>query len=171
MTGRTASVEFERLWRRIEGLDQVSLDELRVAEEQEAHLVLALALRDAIEAQRALRSQRDVARRALREYASFAAWSYAQRLVDTLNMLEREVIGAVNHGDGMHTNPKVPPARELAHNLPWDNQCMCHRARTGPNPDQFFAIKLGGLMTRPGLNCESLTVAAAPVIFPARCSP
>lgn len=106
----------------------------------------------AIEAQRAVRSQRDVAQRALREYASFGAWSFAQRLVDTLNMIEREAIGAVNHGDGMHTNPSVPPARDLAHYLPWDDGCMCHRARTGPNPDAFFAIKLGEHVLDVGVN-------------------
>src|SRR5471032_328218 len=106
----------------------------------------------AIEAQRTVRSQRAVAERALREYASFAAWSYAQHLVDTLSLIEREAVGAVNHGDNMHNNPDVPPARELAHYLPWNDQCMCHRARTGVNPDAFFAIKIGSPAFDVGMN-------------------
>ncbi|HEY9229382.1 MAG TPA: hypothetical protein VIP11_22225, partial [Gemmatimonadaceae bacterium] len=97
----------------------------------------------AIEAQRTVRSQQGVARRALREYASFAAWSYAQRLSDTIAMVQRELLGAVNHGDNLHTSHNVPPARNLAHYLPFSDQCMCHRPRLGPNPEAFFAIKIG----------------------------
>jgi len=97
----------------------------------------------AFEAQQAVTSQRTMAARALKEYASFAVWSYAQRLGDTLNLVEREAIGAVNHGTSMHMNPNVPPASELAHYLPWDATCMCHHSRVGPNPEAFLAIKLG----------------------------
>src|SRR3954468_2563175 len=89
----------------------------------------------AIEAQRTVRSQSRVVNRALREYASFAAWSYAQHLSDTLNIIEREAIGAVNHGDNMHNNPSVPEAKSLAHYLPWDDACQCHHARIGPEPE------------------------------------
>ena len=62
----------------------------------------------AIEAQRTVRSQAALSERALREYASFAVWSYAQHLADTLNIIEREAIGAVNHGNNMHNNPEIP---------------------------------------------------------------
>src|SRR4029077_3920825 len=96
--------------------------------------------------------QHDIAERALREYASFAAWSYAQHLVETLNTLEREAIGAVNHGDNMHTGPQVPAARDLAHYLPWDDRCMCHRPRSGPSPEAFFALKIGGRTLDAGVN-------------------
>ncbi|MDB4874789.1 MAG: ATP-binding region ATPase domain protein [Gemmatimonadetes bacterium] len=106
----------------------------------------------AMEAQRTVRSQRTVAERALREYASFAAWSYAQHLVDTLNLIERESVGAVNHGMNMHTNPEVPAARELAHYLPMNEECMCHRALSGVNPDAFFAIKIGSNAFDVGVN-------------------
>src|ERR671929_1016980 len=80
-----------------------------------------------VDAQRAVRSQQAVTQRALREYATFAAWSYAQHLDDALTTLLRESLGAVNHGDDMHTNPRVPDASDLAHYLPWDAPCMCHR--------------------------------------------
>ena len=105
-----------------------------------------------IEAQRAVRSHEQVAERALSEYASFAAWSYAQRLVDTLELIEREAIGAVNHGDNMHTSKQVPRAMELAHYLPWNAKCMCHRPRIGPVPEAFFAVKIGEKSLDAGLN-------------------
>ena len=70
--------------------------------------------------------------RALKEYATFAAWSYAQHLTDTLFLIEREAIGAVNHGMDMHTDPNVPAAYELAHYLPWDDVCQCHRPPIRP---------------------------------------
>lgn len=97
----------------------------------------------AFEAQRAVRSQNAMAERALKEYATFAAWSYAEHLNVTVNLLEREAIGAVNHGSNMHMNPKVPPASELNGYLPWDDRCMCHHSRFSANPEAFLAIKLG----------------------------
>ena len=105
-----------------------------------------------VDAQRAVRSQQAVTQRALREYATFAAWSYAQHLNETVMTLLRESLGAVNHGDDMHTNPRVPDASDLAHYLPWDVQCMCHRARTGPNPSTFFALKIGSDRLDVGVN-------------------
>jgi signal transduction histidine kinase len=99
-----------------------------------------------------VRSQQEVTERALREYATFAAWSYAQHLNEALTALLRESLGAVNHGDGMHTSPRVPDARDLAHYLPWDAGCMCHRARSGPNPSTFFALKIGSEKLDVGLN-------------------
>ncbi|HZI42664.1 MAG TPA: hypothetical protein VFD67_13195, partial [Gemmatimonadaceae bacterium] len=105
-----------------------------------------------VDAQRAVRSQQEVTERALREYATFAAWSYAQHLDGVLTNFLRESLGAVNHGDGMHTSPRIPAARELAHYLPWDANCMCHRARSGPNPSTFFALKIGSDRLDVGLN-------------------
>ena len=107
-----------------------------------------------VDSQRAVRSQQEVTQRALREYATFAAWSYAQHLNEALTTLLRESLGAVNHGDGMHTSPRVPDARELAHYLPWDASCMCHRARGGPNPSTFFALKIGSDRLDVGLNAH-----------------
>ena len=106
----------------------------------------------AIEAQRAVRSQQGIAQRALREYASFAAWSYAQRLTDTLNTMQREALGAVNHGDNLHTSEQIPQARELAHYLPFDERCNCHRPRWGPSPEAFFALKIGDPRLEAGVN-------------------
>jgi len=106
----------------------------------------------AVEARRVVHSQRAVAERALREYASVAAWTYAQRVIDTLDLIEREVIGAVNHGDQMHMGRSVPPARALAHYLPWNDRCMCHQPRVGPVPDAFFTFKIGEKQLDVGLN-------------------
>jgi len=108
-----------------------------------------------VDAQRAVRSQQAVTQRALREYATFAAWSYAQHLNEVLAALLRESLGAVNHGDNMHTSRRIPEARELAHYLPWDMQCMCHHARNGPNPSTFFGMKIGADGLDVGLNTQN----------------
>jgi signal transduction histidine kinase len=96
----------------------------------------------AFDAEHVGRNQRQVADRALREYASFAAWSYAQHLSLTLDGIGREVLGAVNHGDNMHSYPRVPTARDLARYLRWDQGCGCRRTFAGPSPDAFFALDL-----------------------------
>jgi signal transduction histidine kinase len=96
----------------------------------------------AFDAQHVVRNQRQVADRALREYASFAAWSYAQHLALTLDAIGREVLGAVNHGDNMHSYARVPDARDLARYLRWDQRCGCRRTFTGPSPEAFFALDL-----------------------------
>ena len=106
----------------------------------------------AVDAQRAVRSQRETAERALRGYASFAAWSYQQHLREALMMAAREVLGPVNHGHEMHTSPRVPAARELAHYLKWDSQCFCHRPAYGPNPGILFGFKLGTDTVGVGVN-------------------
>jgi len=97
----------------------------------------------AFDAQRAVRGQSAVVDRAVREFSSFAAWSYSEHLTQQLSGSAREVVGAVNHGGNMHTNPHVPAANELVHYLPNDLQCDCHRAQAGPTPSAFFGFKLG----------------------------
>jgi signal transduction histidine kinase len=106
----------------------------------------------AVDASRAVRSQRATAERALKGYASFAAWSYQQHLRDALTQAAREVLGPVNHGHEVHTSPRIPHARELAHYLDWDSRCFCHRASYGPNPGIFFGFKLGADTLGVGVN-------------------
>jgi signal transduction histidine kinase len=106
-------------------------------------LSIGLTAVAAFDAQRVVHNQRKVADRALREYASFAAWSYAQHLAAALDGVGREVLGAVNHGDNMHTAPRIPTARDLAAYLPWDETCGCRRTFAGPSPTAFFAMDLG----------------------------
>lgn len=101
---------------------------------------------------RAARSQQAVAQKALREYATFAAWSYGQHLDALLTNLLRETLGAVNHGNDLHTSPRIPRARELAHYLPFDPRCQCHITRSGPLPDTFFAFRVGDDSLDIGLN-------------------
>ncbi len=121
-----------------------------------ASLVLtAIAVFDA---QRAVRSQQDLARQALHDYANFAAWSYAQHLNETMNGMLREVLGAVNHGDNLHTGPRVPAARGLAHYLPYDSACGCHRTHAGPPPETYFAIQIGHNSVDVGLNTHRRSV-------------
>lgn len=102
--------------------------------------VTAVAGLDAI---RVARSNRAVADRALREYATFAAWSYAQHLEDALRTMAQEAIGAVNHGQALHTSPRVPTASDLPHYLPWNERCYCHRPLYGPVPETFFGFEIG----------------------------
>jgi hypothetical protein len=104
---------------------------------------IALTAFAAFDAQRTVRAQNSVVMRATGEFASFAAWSYGQHLQEKLSAAAREVLGAVNHGDELHTNPAIPPASELVHYLPWDNRCECHRPRQGPVPADFVAVRLG----------------------------
>ncbi len=106
----------------------------------------------AVDASRAVRSQRATAERALHGYASFAAWSYQQHLREALTQAAREVLGPVNHGHGVHTSPRIPQSGELAHYLDWDTGCFCHRASYGPNPGIFFGFKLGTDTLGTGVN-------------------
>ena len=97
----------------------------------------------AFDAQRTARGQTAVVRRAIHEFSSFAAWSFSEHLKQQLSLNASEVVGAVNHGGDMHTNPNVPSAAELVHYMPEDDRCDCHRTRYGPNPSAFIAFKLG----------------------------
>ena len=98
----------------------------------------------AIEAHRTVRSQRALAEHALRDYAAFASWSYQQHLREAMSGAIREALGAVNHGDNLHTAPRIPDATEVPHYLPWDDGCSCHKPRLGPIPAAFFGFTLGG---------------------------
>ncbi|MDQ3995779.1 MAG: HAMP domain-containing histidine kinase [Gemmatimonadota bacterium] len=106
----------------------------------------------AVDASRAVRSQRATAERALQGYASFAAWSYQQHFREALTAAAREVLGPVNHGHETHTSPRIPHARELAHYLDWDSRCFCHQAAHGPNPGIYFGFKLGTDTVGVGVN-------------------
>ncbi len=96
-----------------------------------------------VEANRAIRSQRNIAERALHDYAGFVAWSYGQHLREIFAKGTQEVLGPVNHGESMHSYPKVPDAQELPHYLPFDTRCGCHRSNPGPSPIMYFAWVLG----------------------------
>jgi signal transduction histidine kinase len=118
---------------------------------------IGLTAAAAFDAQRAIRSQRDLARLALSDYSSFAAWSYAQHLRDTLGTIVSEVLGAVNHGNGKHVSPQVPVAADMAEYLPYDTACMCHHPLYGPAPEVFFALKIGA----PALDVGTSSVHGA----------
>ena len=104
---------------------------------------LGLTTVAAFDAHRAVASHDATVARAMREFSSFAAWSYGQRLEERLSVMLRESLGAVNHGENLHMRPPVPRALDLAHNLPFDTRCDCHRTRFGPQPAALFAFRLG----------------------------
>lgn len=93
---------------------------------------------------------------ALTEVVNFASWSYGQHLQETLGNGAREVLGAVNHGDNVHTGRNIPPANELVHYLCYSQQCLCLVPRPGPVPANFLPIKLGS---------DRLDVATNTLIF------
>ena len=103
-----------------------------------ACVVLILA-----EAYRAARSSREVAEHALRDYADFAAWSYRQQLTARVRDAVDELLGAVNHGDGLHMGRRIPAAHELGHFIYTDPECNCHRTQRGPLPTRFLGFTLG----------------------------
>lgn len=104
---------------------------------------------------RVARSNRNVADRALREYASFAAWSYGQHLEDAMRTMAQEAIGAVNHGEALHTFPTVPTASDLARYLPWNDRCYCHRPLYGPVPETFFGFEIAHEVIESAVNTHS----------------
>ena len=106
-------------------------------------LSIGLTAFAAFDAQRTAFGQKEVVNRAIREFSSFAAWSYSEHLKQQISGSAVEVVGAVNHGENQHTNPHVPLAHELVHYLPNDVECDCHRTKAGPSPKAFFGFKLG----------------------------
>ena len=100
-------------------------------------LILAQAYRSAS-------SSRVVAERALKDYGNFAAWSYREHLIGRVREVVDEVLGPVNHGDGLHqSGGQVPNARDLGHYFRWDTACLCHRPRIGPLPLRFYGFTVG----------------------------
>ncbi|HKH90388.1 MAG TPA: HAMP domain-containing sensor histidine kinase [Gemmatimonadaceae bacterium] len=104
---------------------------------------IALTTLGVIEASRAVRSQRAVAERALRDYAGFAAWSYQQHLRERLDRATEEAVGSYNHGHDVHRSSNVPPVESMALYLPMDQRCKCNVPKHGPTPFAFLAFRIG----------------------------
>jgi signal transduction histidine kinase len=54
-----------------------------------------------------------------------------------------EVLGPVNHGDGLHMGARIPDASDLGHYFQWDDKCKCHMPIRGPLPLHFLGFALG----------------------------
>jgi signal transduction histidine kinase len=115
-------------------------------------VVLACVVLILAEASRAARSSQVMSERALRDYADFAAWSFREHLRADIRAAVDELLGPVNHGEGMHEAAGIPEARELGHYLRWDGSCLCHRPRKGPMPDRFIGFTLGSDTLGVGVN-------------------
>lgn len=96
-----------------------------------------------VQTYRAARMSRSVTERALRDYGAFAAWSYREHLTADLRGAIDEVLGPVNHGGALHTDPPVPDATRMGHLLRWNPTCNCHETMRGPLPLHFYAYVLG----------------------------
>jgi signal transduction histidine kinase len=103
-------------------------------------------------------SNYSVIERALRDYSTFAAWSYGQHLTSKMRESVDELLGAVNHGDGLHTSPRIPDAREMGHFIPMDEGCNCHQPDHGPMPLHYFGFTLGSDTIAIGLNLAGPSV-------------
>ena len=84
---------------------------------------LACAVIILVQVYRLQRSNYSVVERALRDYSTFAAWSYGQHLAGSMRESVDELLGAVNHGDGKHISPRIPDARDMGHFIPMDQEC------------------------------------------------
>ena len=113
---------------------------------------LACAVIVLVQVYRLQRSNWSVAERALRDYSTFAAWSYGQHLTSQVRESVDELLGAVNHGDGVHTSPRIPDARDMGHSIPMDIECNCHRPDHGPMPLHYFGFTLGSDTVSIGMN-------------------
>ena len=116
---------------------------------------LACAVIVLVQVYRLQRSNWTVVERALRDYSNFAAWSYGQHLTANLRESVDELLGAVNHGDGVHTSPRIPDARDMGHFIPMDEKCNCHRPLHGPMPLHYVAFTLGSDSLSVGVNLAS----------------
>jgi signal transduction histidine kinase len=113
---------------------------------------LACAVIVLVQVYRLQRSNWSVVERALRDYSTFAAWSYGQHLTERMRESVDELLGAVNHGDGLHTTPRIPDARDMGHFIPMDIECNCHRPDHGPMPLHYLAFTLGSDTVSIGIN-------------------
>ena len=99
-------------------------------------IVIVLAL---FEAGRTVRSNRWLTERALRAYASFAAWSYQQHVGEVFRAAGQEILGGVNM---FHTNESIPTAANLADRLVHDPAHRLRVAAYGPVPAAFLRLRL-----------------------------
>ena len=106
----------------------------------------------AIQVYRTVRSQKVVVQSVKQGYSEFVAWSYQQHLEQSMLNAAGELLGPVNHGDAVHSQPRIPHASDLIHYLPWDEKCYCHLTRRGPSPRLLFAFTLGSDSVGIGLN-------------------
>ena len=116
---------------------------------------IALTTIGVVEASRAMRSQRVIAERALRDYAGFAAWSYQQHLREKLSAATEELVGAFNHGHDVHQSSNVPPVASVPTYIRGDRLCACYVPQRGPSPQAFFAFRIGTDTLGVALNAHS----------------
>ena len=109
----------------------------------------------ALQAYRTHRSQNAVLDNVVRGYAGFSVWSYQQHVREALLLIGREMLGPVNHGEHLHTNPRIPQAAEIAHYLPWNPECFCHQTEYGPLPALLVGFELGSDTIQPRSGSDS----------------
>jgi signal transduction histidine kinase len=97
-------------------------------------------------------SAQGVKERLMRDYGAVAAWSYREHVIAELRAAADELLGGVNHGEGLHENPGVPTVDGIGHSMRWDPACGCHRPRRGPVPSRAYSFVLGSDTTSVATN-------------------
>lgn len=120
---------------------------------------LASVLIILVQSFRLQRSNWIVVERALKDYSTFAAWSYGQHLTAHIRESVDELLAPVNHGDGMHTSPRIPDARDMGHFIPMNEACNCHRPEHGPMPLRYYGFTLGSDTISVGVNLAGPSVS------------
>src|SRR4029079_13004183 len=94
------------------------------------------------ESVRVAMSNEAAAERVVHDYSGFAAWAYAHHLEQAMRDMSREVLSPINHGEGVHTSPQIPPPSDLVHYIKFDERCGCHRPLLGPVPEAFLGFSI-----------------------------
>lgn len=119
-----------------------------------ALLVIAIGLTvvAVYESVRVAMSNQRAAERVVSDYSGFASWAYAHHLEQALREMAREVLSPINHGEGLHNDPEIPPPSDLAHYIKMDARCACHRPLLGPVPEAFLGFSIRADTIALGVN-------------------
>ena len=91
-------------------------------------------------------------RQLLRDYASFAAWSYRQQVMEEFGTTLWATVGPIGHREP-HQNPHVPDASRLpVYRSEKLAECSCG---PGPVPSSYFKFRLGS---------DSLDLVGSPLV-------
>lgn len=120
------------------------------------------------------RTRRTTVRTALRDYAAFMSWSYAEHARVELDRAFLPFLSLVGHA-GLHRTRPVPRAGELILGIPYDQACSCLRVAYVPAALVSFVLGSDTMsiadslpLTRAGRATASLREEAPPAVDKAR---
>ncbi len=113
--------------------------------------VLAVTGTTVWEAARAAHAERTTADETLRDYASFAVWALRRGAQQEVEQAFWAVLAPEHMGGGIHQRPPVPRAVDVAHELHWDTECLCHPVEWAPSALLAFTLGRDSLQVAPNL--------------------